>query len=144
MIGILVGKPSIWQYVRAGEYSWVAAAIVALGLARALWQVANRRTIPDYWLFFLLVGWVPLLAMGMFGWYFPPRYTEFALLPVLLTAVACCQQWVSTLPAVRSLASPARRHRKSVGSGALRECGRVVCRSQECRTFRAVTPPRAQ
>ena len=42
--------------------------------------------------FFLLGFWIPLLVLGIFGWYVPPRYTEFALLPMLICALASWQQ----------------------------------------------------
>jgi hypothetical protein len=94
VVGILIGRPSIWQYLMLGSYSAVAATVTLLSLAHAGWQLANRRPIADYWLFFLLAVGLPLFAVGLFGWYFPARYVEFALLPFLLTAFACCQQWM--------------------------------------------------
>jgi hypothetical protein len=53
------------------------------------------RKISDIWLFFMLSVWLPLLGLGLFTWYPEPRYTEFALPPLLLCGFAC-------LPAARS------------------------------------------
>ena len=52
---------------------------------------------PDYALFFVLTIWLPLLGLGIFGWYFPPRYTEFALVPMLVTTLAVCQQFIGAV-----------------------------------------------
>ena len=89
--GIMMGWPSIWTYLATAKYSPLAATALLVGLAAALWQLAHHRRLPDYWLFFILGAWMPLFALGFVGWYFPPRYTEFALLPMLLCAVAVCQ-----------------------------------------------------
>jgi Dolichyl-phosphate-mannose-protein mannosyltransferase len=94
LVGILIGRPTIWQYLMLGSYSPVAATVTLLGLAHAGWQLANRRPLADHWLYFLLAAGLPLFALGLFGWYFPARYVEFALLPFLVTAFACCQQWM--------------------------------------------------
>jgi hypothetical protein len=106
LAGMLVGRPSIWQYLKTAEYSPVAAVIILLGLASVAWQLGNRRPLRDYWLYFLLVAGIPLFGLGVFGWYFPPRYTEFALLPLLLVTFSLGQQWTSVLLAP----APGRAH----------------------------------
>jgi 4-amino-4-deoxy-L-arabinose transferase-like glycosyltransferase len=92
IIGILTGRPSIWPYLMAASYSPAATAITVLASGYTMLQVARRQRIPDYWLFFLLSVFVPLFGLGLTGWYFPPRYTEFALLPLALTAIAIAQK----------------------------------------------------
>ena len=91
IIGVLAGQPSIWPFLQSASYSPVAAVLAWAGAAAALWQLANRRRPSESALLFLLGYWVPLFVLGTFGWYFPPRYTEFALLPMLLCAVAAAQ-----------------------------------------------------
>ncbi len=93
-IGMMTGLPSVWPYVRGIVYSPAAWLVAGLGLLPALWSVARRLPIADYWLFFALSVWLPLFALGFFGWNVEARYTEFALVPVLLTAFAVCQQVV--------------------------------------------------
>jgi 4-amino-4-deoxy-L-arabinose transferase-like glycosyltransferase len=95
IVGILSGQPSIWPYLIAAVYSPVATIIAVLALGIAILQLARRQSVPDFWLFFLLGVWVPLIGLGLTGWYFPPRYTEFALLPLVLTAVAVAQRFVN-------------------------------------------------
>jgi hypothetical protein len=91
-IGAMVGLPSVWPYLRFMSYSPLAVAVIGAGLARALWLIAKGRHIPDYWLFFGLTVWVPLFAVGLLSWDVAVRYTEFALLPLLLCATAVCQE----------------------------------------------------
>lgn len=95
MVGILTGQPSIWPYLRVGEYSLVGLILLVLGLIGALTKVAAKQKVNDVWLFFVLAFAIPLFGLGLFGWYFPPRYTEFALLPMLICALAACQYWCS-------------------------------------------------
>jgi Dolichyl-phosphate-mannose-protein mannosyltransferase len=90
-IGAMVGWPSIWPFLRFVDYSPIVVAVVGAGLIRALWLIAERRRIADYWLFFALTVWLPLFAIGLFAWDVQLRYTEFALLPSLLCATAVCQ-----------------------------------------------------
>jgi 4-amino-4-deoxy-L-arabinose transferase-like glycosyltransferase len=95
IIGILSGRPSIWPYLVAAGYSPVATAITIVALGAAILRLARRQPVPDFWLFFLLGVWAPLFALGCTGWYFPPRYTEFVLLPLFLTSVAAAQRLVA-------------------------------------------------
>lgn len=88
LVGGLVGLPSIWPYIRFATYSPIAAAIVAFGSIAALWRFAQGGKIPDVWLYALLTIWLPLFLLGMFQWYVQLRYTQFALLPMLLCAFA--------------------------------------------------------
>jgi hypothetical protein len=94
MLGVLVGQPSIWPFLQSAGYSPVAAVLAWGGAVGALWQLANRRAPAESSLLFVLGYWAPLFVMGTFGWYFPPRYTEFALLPMLLCALATLQPLV--------------------------------------------------
>jgi Dolichyl-phosphate-mannose-protein mannosyltransferase len=97
VIGIMAGLPSIWTYLRAVSYSPIAWVVVWAALLRALWLISQRKRVPDYWLFFLLGVWLPLFALGFFGWYVEVRYTEFALVPVLICAFATFEGWFGTL-----------------------------------------------
>jgi hypothetical protein len=94
VLGLMTGLPSIWCYFNLGAYSPVAGVVLILGTLGACWQLAMGRRIPDYWLFWLLTTWIPLLLLGLFTWYPEPRYTEFALLPFLLCALASLQ-WIA-------------------------------------------------
>jgi Dolichyl-phosphate-mannose-protein mannosyltransferase len=100
-IGAMVGLPSIWPYIRFLGYSAIGAAIVGIGLVNALWRLARSRPIPEYWLFLLLTVLVPLWAIGCLRWDVEDRYTEVALLPVLLCALAVCQQLAAALIGLR-------------------------------------------
>jgi hypothetical protein len=109
-LGMMIGLPSLWSFLRAVGYSPFAWLVVGLGAVSALWRVAQRRRIPDYWLFFILSVWLPLFGLGLFAWDIEPRYTEFALLPLLVCAFAACQELAAgvarrlrpgTLPAVQ-------------------------------------------
>lgn len=91
-IGMMVGLPSIWSFLRAVVYSPAAWLIVCLALLHTLWRVSQRRRIPDYWLFFILAVWLPLFCLGLFSWDIEARYTEFALLPLLICAFAASQE----------------------------------------------------
>jgi Dolichyl-phosphate-mannose-protein mannosyltransferase len=97
-IGMMVGLPSIWEFLRAVSYSPIAWLVVCLALLQALWFISQRRRIPDFWLFFALGVWLPLFALGFFGWYVEVRYTEFALLPLLVCAFAAFQGWAAGAP----------------------------------------------
>jgi hypothetical protein len=111
-LGMMVGLPSIWSFLRAVGYSPLAWLIVCLAMLYALWRLAQRRRIPDYWLFFSLAGWLPLFGLGLFAWDLEARYTEFALLPLLVCALAASQEVSAviarrlsptTVPAVQAL-----------------------------------------
>ena len=74
LIGAMVGMPSVWPILKFLEYSPAAGAMygVILGLMAA-WFVKGRR-LPMHVLFFGIGVWVPLLLLGSFAWYIPPRY----------------------------------------------------------------------
>ena len=91
-IGMMVGLPSIWSFLRATAYSPLAWLVVCVAVLPALFRVAQRRQIPDYWLFFALTVWLPLFGLGLFAWDVEPRYTQFALLPLLICAFAAAQE----------------------------------------------------
>jgi hypothetical protein len=91
IIGVMMGLPSVWTYLNLAAYSPGAGLIVCAGVIGVLWQVFMGKKVSDIWLFFLLSIWLPLLGLGLFTWYPEPRYTEFALLPLLLCACAAWQ-----------------------------------------------------
>ncbi len=100
IIGAMMGLPSVWTYLNLAAYSPGAGLIIAVGLISVLSHLFTGRKIGDVWLFFLLSTWLPLLGLGLFTWYPEPRYTEFALLPLLLCAF-------SAWPGARNQAAPA-------------------------------------
>jgi hypothetical protein len=88
IVGVMVGRPSIWPYLKIGEYSPAALVLIAVGLSEALMRLAARERISDVWLYFVLCFLLPLFLLGIFGWYIPPRYAEFAVVPMLICAFA--------------------------------------------------------
>ncbi len=100
IVGVMVGRPSIWPYLRIGDYSLAAVALITVALCGALMRLAARERISDVWLFFALCCLLPLFVVGIFAWYIPPRYAEFAVLPMLICAFAPWQRLkFSTRPA---------------------------------------------
>jgi len=97
LIGAMVGEASIWPILRFGEYSPVAFGLYALVFAYGVYKLATRQRIPDHMLFFSISVWAPLVAIGFFTWYLPPRYTAGALPFFLLCCVAgleyLARQW---------------------------------------------------
>jgi uncharacterized membrane protein len=89
--GELSGLPSVWAYLAIGRYSAAALIFAGAGIAWASWRVANGGRASDVWLFFVLTVWVPLLMLGMFDWAIPKRYTDFAVLPLLVCGLAAAQ-----------------------------------------------------
>ncbi len=87
-LGAITGWPSIWPYLALSQYSPVAAAAVAVAVATACWRLARRRRIPDCFLFLAIGVWIPLLAIGLFKWSVPIRYTAAESIPLLLGAFA--------------------------------------------------------
>jgi Dolichyl-phosphate-mannose-protein mannosyltransferase len=96
-LGMMIGLPSIWSFLRAAGYCPPAWLIVGVAMLVALWRLAQRRSIRDYWLFFVLAVWLPLFGLGIFAWDIEPRYTEFALLPLLVCALAASQEACAVL-----------------------------------------------
>jgi hypothetical protein len=94
IVGLMVGLPSVWSFLNLASYSPGASLLVAIGIIGCVWRLFTARKISDIWLFFILSVWLPLLGLGLFTWYPEPRYTEFALPPLLLCGFAC-------LPAAR-------------------------------------------
>lgn len=95
VIGLMMGLPSVWSFLNLAAYSPGASLLIGIGLIGSLWRLFTARKISDVWLFFTLSVWLPLLGLGLFTWYPEPRYTEFALPPLLLCGFAC-------LPAARA------------------------------------------
>jgi 4-amino-4-deoxy-L-arabinose transferase-like glycosyltransferase len=94
VFGVMVGQPSIWQFLIMATFSPLAALLLLAALVATLYRVTQLLPVDEVWLFFLLAVWLPLLLLGLTDWYFPPRYTEFALLPLMITVLAACQQWL--------------------------------------------------
>lgn len=92
IIGLMIGRPSIWPYLTIGEYSPAALVLIAIALCGSLMRLAARERISDAWLFFVLCFLLPLFLIGIFGWSIPRRYAEVAVLPMLICAFAPWQQ----------------------------------------------------
>lgn len=90
-LGVMVGQPSVWQYVALASFSPGAMLIAAVGGVVALWRLSRRQRLPAVCLYALLAIILPLFLMGLTDWFFPPRYVEFALLPLLVVACAMAQ-----------------------------------------------------
>jgi hypothetical protein len=109
LLGMMVGQPSVWPYVRIAEFSPVAAALVALLMMWGLYRLAVGRQAPDYWLFAMLGVWLPLFAIGLFTWNAPSRYTAASLLPLLMAAFAFVQEGSDWLQRQLTTAASAQR-----------------------------------
>lgn len=97
LVGALIGQPSVWPYVRAAQLSPFAGLLTAALLVWGLYLIAQRRRVPDYWLLAVLAVWAPVLALGVFAWNVPTRYTAMSLAPMLLCALAIGQRGVDGL-----------------------------------------------
>lgn len=86
LIAALVGMPSPWTYLRFMTYAPGAAAVIGVAGLFAIRDLARRQKISDAWLFAGLSIWLPLFLIGCFTWYPQLRYTEIALLPMVLCA----------------------------------------------------------
>ena len=85
IIGAVVGTPSIWPYLRFAEYFPAAITLYTILLVYAGTKLVKGFKIPDHYLFFVVSVWVPLLMIGFFKWYIPPRYT-IGLVPFFVVA----------------------------------------------------------
>lgn len=74
LIGALIGTPSVWPVFRFLEFAPVAGAIYFAVLAFVLLRFAKGHAMPIHVLYFALAVWAPLLILGYFAWYLPPRY----------------------------------------------------------------------
>jgi 4-amino-4-deoxy-L-arabinose transferase-like glycosyltransferase len=99
LIGAMIGRPSVWPYVRALHLSEVAGLLLVGGMLLGLWQFAQQRRAADVWLLSLLTAWIPIFALGFFTWNMPPRYAAASLMPMLLCAVAFAQLGVDKIRA---------------------------------------------
>jgi hypothetical protein len=91
LVGVLVGQPSVWPYVRVSQFSVCATLLAFCAAAWGLWRVANRQRAPDYALLALLGLWIPMFGLGLFIWDMPARYAAASLLPMLVSAFALAQ-----------------------------------------------------
>lgn len=76
LIGAMIGAPSIWPVLRFLEYSPLSGAIYGFVLLFALYRFSKGQRLPIHFLFFAMAVWVPLLIIGFFAWYIPPRYAQ--------------------------------------------------------------------
>jgi hypothetical protein len=76
LIGALVGTPSVWPILRFFVYSPFAATLYGIVVIFALVRFASGERLPKHFLFFAISVWVPLLMIGFFVSYMPPRYGQ--------------------------------------------------------------------
>jgi hypothetical protein len=74
LIGALVGIPSVWPILRFLTYSPFAGAIFCGAFLFILRRFSIGRAMPIHILFFVMAVWAPLLMVGFFESYIPPRY----------------------------------------------------------------------
>jgi hypothetical protein len=91
IVGLMLGWPSVWPFVSLGQWSPVAAVLVAGAVAAGLWRLSRRESVPDFLLLVLLGVWLPLLMIGYMRWDIPPRYAEAQVMPLLVAAFASAQ-----------------------------------------------------
>jgi hypothetical protein len=99
LVGSMIGKPSVWPYVRVAEPSAIAGVLVAALLTWGLYRFAQNEKISDFCLLAILAVFAPIFALGLFAWNVPSRYTAMSLIPMLLCAFAfaqCAADWLST------------------------------------------------
>jgi hypothetical protein len=97
IIGALIGWPSVWPTLRFLEFSPVAGVLYAVALLAALARFARGWSLPVHFLFFAIAVWLPLLMIGHFAWYIPPRYAQgqlgYFLLCVFAGLVFLAREW---------------------------------------------------
>jgi hypothetical protein len=91
LVGVLIGQPSVWPYVRISQFSVCATVLAFCATVWGLWRVANRQRAPDYALLALLGLWIPMFVLGLFVWDMPARYAAASLLTMLVAAFALVQ-----------------------------------------------------
>lgn len=91
LVGVLVGQPSVWPYVRISQFSVCATVLAFCATVWGLWRIANRQRAPDYALLALLGLWIPMFVLGLYVWDMPARYAAASLLPMLVSAFALVQ-----------------------------------------------------
>ena len=95
VFGAMLGWPSIWPQIIAGQYSIGAGLLTVAGIVAGLWCLTRHKTVPDFVLLAVLGVWIPLLVIGVFEWNVPLRYTSVQTLPLLICAFATAQ-WFFT------------------------------------------------
>ncbi len=79
IIGALIGTPSIWPILIFAGLIPIGSMVYLATLGFAAFRLSQGRAIPTHFLFFIISVWAMLLAIGVFTWYTPPRYTLGAL-----------------------------------------------------------------
>src|SRR5690606_37037413 len=64
----------VWPTLRFLEFSPFAGLLYAIAFAYALYRFSKGRLLPIHILYFAIAVWAPLLILGYFVWYMPPRY----------------------------------------------------------------------
>lgn len=97
LVGAMIGQPSVWPYVRVAQPSPLAGLLTAALLFWGVYRFMRRRKISDFWVLSVLTVFAPILALGLFAWNVPPRYTAMSLIPMLICAFAFAQRSVDWL-----------------------------------------------
>lgn len=74
LIGAVVGVPSVWPVIRFLEFAPFAGIVYGAALLLMFRQFTIGRKLPMHFIFFAIAVWAPLLLLGLFRWYLPPRY----------------------------------------------------------------------
>ena len=76
VIGAMIGLPSVWPILRFLVFSPFAGVVYALVLVFAFWRFSRGNALPSHFLYFVMAVWIPLLVIGIFLWWIPPRYAQ--------------------------------------------------------------------
>ena len=88
VIGAVIGTPSVWPTLRFLVFSPVAGVIYAVVLLIGFARFSTGKALPIHFLYFVMAVWIPLLVIGVFAWWIPPRYAQGQVAPFLLCAFA--------------------------------------------------------
>ena len=102
LIGAVIGIPNVWPILRFIYFNPFAGAIYGVVLLLTVARFTKGRSLPMHILFFAMAVWAPLLIIGYFDSYIPPRYASGQLGFFLLCTFAGMAllarelKWIST------------------------------------------------
>lgn len=85
LIMALIDTPSVFPYIVLFEELTFGFLLLALLVLFTAKDIASGAKVPDYFLFFAVSVLLPVLSMGLFRYYFPPRL----LFPVVPLFILC-------------------------------------------------------